>query len=193
MRPETLLAKFSLKGLNYEQMHNGGGKGLFSLEEQLAMVGITWKESPVGFLVLFVECLSDERSANLLYKSTLIEAQRLMQNWRGAYPDKALKALCVTAMMEACNDQGRICSECNGSGKVRDKHRNVRNCMCCVEGRIEWECETRFAVFCQTLPITYSRFRKYHSILLELTKWLTGQRTAAMLAMMERIEEEEAA
>ena len=30
MRPETLLAKFDLKGINYEP--HKGGKGLFSLE-----------------------------------------------------------------------------------------------------------------------------------------------------------------
>ena len=42
MRPETLLAKFDLKGINYEPQK--GGKGLFSLEDQLGMVGITWKE-----------------------------------------------------------------------------------------------------------------------------------------------------
>ena len=195
MKPETLLAKFNLKGINYEAMQTAGGKGLFGLDEQLAMVGISWKHSPVGFLLLFVECLSDEHSANLLYKSTLVEAQRLMQDWRGTYPDKALKALCVTAMMEACNAHGRICPECNGSGKARDKHRNVRNCMCCIDGRIEWECETRFSVFCQTLPITYSRFRKYHVVLLELTKWLASNRTVAMLALLERlaVEEREAA
>lgn len=195
MKPETLLAKFNLKGINYEAMQTAGGKGLFGLDEQLAMVGITWKESPVGFLVLFVECLSDERSAKLLYQSTLVEAQRLMQDFRGTYPDKALQALCVTAIMEACNANGRICPECNGSGKVRDKHRNVRKCMCCTDGRIEWECETRFSVFCQTLPITYSRFKVYHPVLPELVKWLLGQRTAAMLAMMGRlaVEEREAA
>lgn len=191
MKPETLLAKFNLKGINYEAMQTAGGKGLFGLDEQLAMVGITWKESPVGFLVLFVECLSDERSAKLLYQSTLVEAQRLMQDFRGTYPDKALQALCVTAIMEACNANGRICPECNGTGKVRDKYRHVRKCMCCTDGRIEWGKETRFSVFCQTLPITYSRFKAYHSVLPEMVKWLLGQRTAAMLAMMGRLAEEE--
>ncbi|MGF1834803.1 hypothetical protein [Photobacterium sanguinicancri] len=58
-----------------------------------------------------------------------------------------------------------------------------RKCPCCKEGRIEWTTETRFALFCQKLSITYSRFERYSTVLEKLVEWLVGQRTAAMLAM----------
>ncbi|PSU01567.1 hypothetical protein C9J03_24065 [Photobacterium gaetbulicola] len=62
------------------------------------------------------------------------------------------------------------------------------------EGRIEWTTEFRFAVFCQSLPITYTRFKRYSTVLNKLVAWLAGQRTAAVLAvqnMVEREKEEE--
>ncbi|GEK14659.1 hypothetical protein AFI02nite_26950 [Aliivibrio fischeri] len=55
MNIECLIAKFGLKGINYEPSKSG--KALMTLEEYLAIAGIAWKQSPVGFLVLFVECL----------------------------------------------------------------------------------------------------------------------------------------
>ncbi|MGF1834804.1 hypothetical protein [Photobacterium sanguinicancri] len=65
MKIEKLLGKFGLKGINYAP--SMGGKPLLSLEEQLAVVGITCKESPIGFHILFVECLSDRDSVRELY------------------------------------------------------------------------------------------------------------------------------
>ena len=56
MNIERVIAKFDLKGINYEP--SKGGKALMTLEEYLVAVGIAWKQSPVGLLVLFVECLS---------------------------------------------------------------------------------------------------------------------------------------
>ncbi|MGF1760603.1 hypothetical protein L4D76_22305 [Photobacterium sagamiensis] len=189
MKIERLLAKFNIKGINYEPSQ--GGKGLLSLDEQLAVVGITWHKSPVGFLVLFVECLSDKSAAQQLYKATLVEAHKAMADWRGVYPIKALEALCITAMTEATQQQGRICPECNGSGEVIDKQRHSRKCQCCDDGRILWTTETRFALFCQTLPITYSRFKRYQPVLSKLVCWLTGQRGAAVLALQSRVVREE--
>ena len=99
MNIERVIAKFDLKGINYEP--SKGSKALMTLEEYLATVGIAWKQSPVGFLVLFVECLNDAQSAKQLFKATMIEANEIMKTWRGAYPDKALNAMCITAIAEA--------------------------------------------------------------------------------------------
>ncbi len=190
MNIERLIAKFDLKGINYEP--SKGGKALMTLEEQLATVGIAWKQSPVGFLVLFVECLNDAQSAKQLFKATMIEANILMETWRGTYPDKALNALCITAIAEATQPQGQICPECNGSGKVRSKCKHSVKCPCCDDGRIQWTQETRFAYFCITMRTTYSRFRKYMPIIKALVDWISGHRNEAVLAVEGRMSAERA-
>lgn len=188
MKIEKLLGKFGMKGISYGP--RTGGKALLSLDEQLAIVGITWKESPIGFHVLFVELLSDRDSARELYQQTWLEAAKAMQTWRGVYPKQAIEALCLTAIAEATQQLGQLCPECNGAGRVTNKHRVNRKCPCCKEGRIEWTTETRFAVFCQSLPITYTRFKRYSTVLNKLVAWLVGQRTAAVLAVQSRVERE---
>ncbi len=50
-----------------------------SLEEQLATVGLAWKDSLVGFLVLFVECIAEQHTYKTSCKASLVEAQMLMQ------------------------------------------------------------------------------------------------------------------
>ncbi|MGF1878800.1 hypothetical protein L4D77_26390 [Photobacterium frigidiphilum] len=189
MKIERLLAKFDIKGINYEALQ--GGKASLSLEEQLAIVGITWKESPVGFHLLFVEYLSDRESARVLYQLTRVETQKSMDRWRGVYAPKAIEALCLTAMAEVIQQKGQICPECNGSTKVTNRYRVTRKCQCCHEGRITWTSETRFALFSQTLPITYSRFKRYQPVLSLLVEWLTGHKVVAVLALKSRVEMEE--
>ena len=189
IRIENLMGKFGLKGMNYEPII--GGKALLSLDEQLAAVGITWHHSPVGFLLLMAEYCSDATAIGQLRKACLVEANELMQGWRGSYPDKALEALVVTAILEATQQEGQICPECNGVGKVKNKHRVTRKCACCDKGRIKWTNETRFAVFCRNLPITYSRFNRYKPVAKSLVDWLLNQRTAAMLAITGRMAREE--
>ncbi|MGL4223848.1 MAG: hypothetical protein ACRCSE_01695 [Vibrio sp.] len=195
MRPETLLSKFSLKGLNYEQMHNGGGKGLFSLEEQLAMVGIAWKESPVGFLVLFVEMQNCRHSRRALETSILGEIHSLTFDWRGQKSDLAFAAMVNAAVEESITPLGKICPCCAGSGKYMRSNRNLRTCVHCNDGRITWSAESRFVAMCSAgFACTYSAFkRKYHPILDELARFLAARRNAAMLALMDRISKEEAA
>ncbi|EKO3451699.1 hypothetical protein NTE11_003544 [Vibrio fluvialis] len=194
MRPETLLAKFSLKGLNYEQMHNGGGKGLFSLDEQLAMVGITWKQSPVGFLVLFVETQGCTYSRKALEKAVMLECIDKTSNWRGQKSEAALYALVNAAIEEATQPLGRICTSCGGTGVYKTPRRQTRNCVHCEDGRVPWNQETRYAMMCSTqFACTYSMFKRYHPVLEEVTRWLSDKRNAAMLALMERIEREVAA
>ena len=114
MRIETLLSKFAIKGINYDPQ-SGGGKALLSAEEQLAVVGLCWHESPVGWLVLFVEGLRDVHALKQLQIATRGETLRLMEDWRGVYPEKALTALCATAIAEATQQNGQVCPECNGS------------------------------------------------------------------------------
>ncbi|CAK2389008.1 hypothetical protein [Vibrio crassostreae] len=189
MQIEKLLAKFNVKGINYDLC--SGGKGGLSLDEQLAIVGLAWKEAPVGFLVLFVEYLQDRPALNKLYQTTLQEANTLMDTWRGPYPDRALEALVRTAIAEATQQFGQVCPECNGSGKYIAKNRVKRTCPCCDGGRIGWTQETRFAYFCQTLPVTFSRFKKYELILETLVKCLVDKRSAAVLALQGRYEQEE--
>ncbi|CAK2126635.1 conserved hypothetical protein [Vibrio crassostreae] len=188
MHIEKLLAKFNVKGVTYELC--SGGKGGLSQDEQLAIVGLAWKEAPVGFLVLFVEYLQDRPALNKLYQTTLQEANTLMDTWRGPYPDRALEALVRTAIAEATQQFGQVCPECNGSGKYITKKRERRACPCCNGGRIGWTQETRFAFFCQTLPVTFSRFKKYKPILGKLVKRLTDKRSAAVLALQGRYERE---
>ncbi|WP_316245410.1 hypothetical protein [Vibrio cholerae] len=137
MRPETLLAKFDLRGLNYEQMHNGGGKGLFSLEEQLAIVGVSWKESPVGFLVLFVEVLANKASLKLLQQAVKVELAGLTNGQRGQKSDKAFEAMVAAAIIEATQPLGQICTSCGGTGKYKNASYNLRKCQHCNDGRVE--------------------------------------------------------
>ncbi|UKA26668.1 hypothetical protein IHC93_07435 [Photobacterium damselae subsp. damselae] len=189
MKIETLLSKFDIKGINYGPS-TGGGNPLLSAEEQLAVVGLCWHESPVGWLLLFVEGLRDVNALKQLQIATMGEALRLMEDWRGVYPEKAIKALCATAIAEATQQQGQICPECNGSAVVVDKNRNRRKCPCCSEGRVEWTQETRFAYFAQVLPVTYSRFKRYYSVLNLLVLWLVENRAVAVMAMDEQVERE---
>nr|WP_319555985.1 hypothetical protein [uncultured Vibrio sp.] len=190
MRPETLLAKFDLKGINYEPQE--GGKGLFSLEDQLGMVGITWKESPVGFLVLFVELLDNAQSRKLLEKSVLAEVFALTDEWKGQKSEMAFAAIVSAAVEEAITPQGRICSCCGGSGKYRNKNRQYRTCMHCNDGRVAWDLESRFAAMCSgQFVCRFSVFRRrYHPVLEQLANWLSAKRNAAILALMEQIEKE---
>ncbi|MER0354941.1 hypothetical protein [Vibrio vulnificus] len=192
MRPETLLAKFDLRGLNYEQMAKGGGKGTFSLEEQLAIVGVSWKESPVGFLVLFVEVLDNAQSRRLLEKAVLAEVHLLTKDWRGQKSELAFAAMMNAAVTEAITPMGQICSCCGGSGKYKSVGRHYRDCVHCKEGRVAWDIESRFASMCASQFVcTFSVFkRKYHPVLEQLSLFLSGKRNAAMLALMERIERE---
>ncbi|EOB1204564.1 hypothetical protein ACIQLR_000664 [Photobacterium damselae] len=189
MKIETLLSKFDIKGINYGPS-TGGGNPLLSAEEQLAVVGLCWHESPVGWLLLFVEGLRDVNALKQLQIATMGEALRLMEDWRGVYPEKAIKALCATAIAEATQQQGQICPECNGSAVVVDKNRNRCKCQCCKQGRIEWTQETRFAYFARVLPVTYSRFKRYYSVLNLLLLWLIENRAVAVMAMEEQVERE---
>lgn len=182
MKIETLLSKFDIKGINYGPS-TGGGNPLLSAEEQLAVVGLCWHESPVGWLLLFVEGLRDVNALKQLQIATMGEALRLMEDWRGVYPEKAIKALCATAIAEATQQQGQICPECNGSAVVLSKCNHKRKCQCCKNGRIEWTQETRFAYFARTLPVTYSRFCRYQFILVKLIEWLVKSRMIAILAI----------
>ncbi|WP_253819187.1 hypothetical protein [Vibrio coralliilyticus] len=79
----------------------------------------------------------------------------------------------ITAIAEATQQFGQVCPECNGSGKYIAKNRARRTCPCCNDGRIGWTQETRFAFFCQKLPVTFSRFRRYEQVLRKLVTWLT--------------------
>ncbi|EJE8547611.1 hypothetical protein M5238_002334 [Vibrio vulnificus] len=193
MRPETLLAKFDLRGLNYEQMAKGGGKGTFSLEEQLAIVGVSWKESPVGFLVLFVEVLANKASLKLLQQAVKLELAALTSETRGQKSERAFEAMVAAAIIEATQPLGVICTSCGGTGKYKNASYSLRKCQHCDDGRVAWSVETRFATMCSTgFACTYSYFKKhYHPLLEQLAKWLADKRNAAMLALMERIRAEE--
>ncbi|PSW29211.1 hypothetical protein C9J19_07825 [Photobacterium phosphoreum] len=190
MRIETLLSKFAIKGINYDPQ-SGGGKALLSAEEQLAVVGLCWHESPVGWLLLFVEGLRDVHALKQLQIATRGETLRLMDDWRGVYPEKALTALCATAIAEATQQSGQVCPECDGAGKVLSKCNHQRKCQCCKNGRIEWTQETRFAYFAQVLPVTYSRFKRYNVILNLVVLWLIDNRTVAVFAMEEQVKREQ--
>ncbi|HIF9272856.1 TPA: hypothetical protein ACX6QR_000836 [Photobacterium damselae] len=190
MKIETLLSKFDIKGINYGPS-TGGGNPLLSAEEQLAVVGLCWHESPVGWLLLFVEGLRDVNALKQLQIATMGEALRLMEDWRGVYPEKAIKALCATAIAEATQQQGQICPECNGAATVLSKCNHRRKCQCCKNGRIEWTQETRFAYFARTLPVTYSRFSKYSRILKIMVTWLLEHRNNVYLSVKNQIKKEE--
>ncbi|OOF25064.1 hypothetical protein BZJ19_10110 [Salinivibrio proteolyticus] len=188
MRIEQLLGKFGLKGINYEP--TTGGRGLLSVEEQIASVGICWQESPAGWLLLFVEVCNDALAYSQLHTIMKAEANRHLANMRGSYPDQALDALAATAIHEAATLTGRVCPECNGAGKVKTASRHMRKCAACKEGRIPWNNETRFARFAQELPVTFGRFNRYKPALEHLVDWLTMGRTAALLAIEGRLEKE---
>ncbi|GAB6263930.1 hypothetical protein [Photobacterium sp. R1] len=186
MRIEKILNKFTIKGIDYSP--RTGGKAAMTIEEQIGAVGLCWKVSPAGWLLLFVEVLNDEVAKRQLIQVMLGEANRMMQNWRGTYPDKALLALANTAIAESSQLFGAICPECNGSGKTTNKHRMTRNCPACKDGRVAWTNETRFAHFAQVMPVPYSRFNRYKPILEELVGWLSDGRSAALLSMQAQVE-----
>lgn len=192
MRPETLLAKFGLKGINYAQ---SGGKGQFSLEEQLAMVGVSWGESPVGFLVLFTEVHGDFQSRQLLEKAVMLELIAITSSQRGQKSQVAFNAMAKAAIAEATNPLGQVCPSCHGSGLYTTERRQKRKCTLCSEGRIEWDAHSRYAELCShQFRCTFSCYkRKYLPIIECLTKWLADKRNAAVLALMETIEREKAA
>ncbi len=108
----------------------------------------------------------------------------------GFTPEKALTALCATAIAEATQQNGQVCPECNGSAIVVDKNRNRCKCQCCKAGRIAWTQETRFAYFAQVLPVTYSRFKRYNRVLNSLVLWLVENRAVAVMVMEEQVERE---
>ncbi|MEL6115136.1 hypothetical protein P0Y67_07960, partial [Photobacterium sp. SP02] len=64
MRIEKLLGKFGLKGINYAP--STGGRALLTVEEQLGIVGLQWRVSPAGWLLLFEEVQRDEASRKQL-------------------------------------------------------------------------------------------------------------------------------
>lgn len=187
---QKVLSKFGLKGISYDPC-SGGGKALVSAEEQLAAVGLCWSKSPVGWLILFVEGLKDQHAYKMLSIATRAETLRLMADWRGCYPEQAIISLTESAISEAIQSYGQICLECGGSAIVIDKNRNRCKCPCCKQGRIAWTQEVRFAYFCRSFPITFSRFKKYERILLRLVDWLQANRTAACLTISDQMELEE--
>ncbi|MDX1304556.1 hypothetical protein [Photobacterium sp.] len=128
MSIEKLLAKFNPKGCSYEQQVAHGGKPLLSVEDQIAAVGITWKRSPVGFVLLFAEVLNDKTARYDLNYAALIELQRVLNNWRGSYGEYVPGAIAKAAVDEALTLNGQICGECNGAGVLKDKKRNSRPC-----------------------------------------------------------------
>lgn len=187
---ERLLAKFGMKGINYGAVP--GGKATFSVEEQLAMVGICWDESPAGWQCLMVECLADQAAYRELLAVMHGEANRRMQQWRGTFPQDALTALAITAIAESTQQRGTICGECLGTGKTKTRAQQWRKCPACKEGRVPWTNETRYAKFARTLDVPYSRFTRYKPVLEELVDWLTMGRTAALLRMQGQMDKEKA-
>jgi hypothetical protein len=83
-----------------------------------------------------------------------------------------------------------VCPECNGAGKVLSKCNHQRKCQCCKNGCIEWTQETRFAYFAQVLPVTYSRFKRYSTVLNPLILWLVENRAVAVCAMEVQVKQE---
>ncbi|ASA54686.1 hypothetical protein [Vibrio gazogenes] len=193
MRPETLLAKFNLKSMDYQKM-NQGGKSRFSVEEQLSMVGVSWKASPVGFLILFVETQGCLHSRRALEKEIQSEIVTLTTNWRGQRSESAFAAMVNAAIEEATHPQGCICSSCGGTGLYKTPHRQMRKCTHCKDGRVLWSPESRYVAMCSNHFIcSYPIFKRYHVVLEQLSQWLAAQRNAAMLTLMERIKLEEEA
>lgn len=191
MKVEKLLAKFGLTAIRYGD--GSGGKGLLSLDEQLAAMGIVWHASNTGFLLLLAEC-NDDRAAltDLMHLVFQQAAQLLADNWDGFYPQQAVTALCVTAVAIAMHQQGRNCPECDGTGKVKmPKWRRIIKCQCCKgEGIVPWDNETIFAAFSEQLPVTPKRFIAYNDYIETLVYWLAGQKTAAVLLLEERMRQE---
>ncbi|CAG8998070.1 MAG: hypothetical protein CENE_00001 [Candidatus Celerinatantimonas neptuna] len=185
---EKLMAKFDLKGMHYSD--GCGGRSALSVEEQLAAVGLAWRDAPAGFLLLLAECNDDRASLtqlmHLMFKAT---AELIAENWRGFYTQQAISALCVTAIMIAMNQRGRQCPECSGTGFYLRK-RESRPCPACDDGVIAWTKETMHAAFSEQLPVSYKRFQKYLPYLETLSDWLCGQRTAAILLMDQRMGQE---
>lgn len=187
---EKLLTKFGLTAVRYGE--RTGGKALLSVDEQLAAVGIVWHQAPVGFLLLMAECNDDNDALTELMHLVFQQgAQLLTDHWRGFYPQQAVTALCVTSVAVVMKQQGRRCPECHGSGKIH-RHRKMIKCQACEQGRIPWTNETMFAAFCEHLPVTFGRFKKYKSYIDSLVEWLAAQRTAAILVMDQRLEKEKA-
>lgn len=186
IRIETLLAKFGVKAPNLSQT---SGKGLMSIDEQLALVGLSWKESPVGWLVLMSEVCNDQSAQHQLFNLVKEQAMKKMRHWRGVYSGETVNALVMTAIDEVTNLSGHLCGECNGTAQIKQK-RQARLCPSCTKGRIEWCDIQRFSIFTRFLQVPYYRFSQFSSVFRGLTAWMCKHRTAALLSLQQRIERE---
>ncbi|WP_204161413.1 hypothetical protein [Aliivibrio fischeri] len=108
--------------------------------------------------------MNDAQSAKQLFKATMIEANEIMKTWHGTYPNKALNAMCITAIEEA-KPLGQICPECNVPGKVRSKCNHSVKCTCCDDGRIH-----AFAAVCPVIKA--------------LVDWLSDKRSTVALFIL---------
>ncbi|MFM2477388.1 hypothetical protein [Celerinatantimonas sp. MCCC 1A17872] len=186
MQIEKLLAKFGLTAVRYGD--GTGGKGLLSLDEQLAAVGITWHQSNAGFLLLIAQCNNDKRALNdLMHLVYQMAAQLFADHWRGFCPKQAVTALCVTAVAIALHEQGRQCDACHGTGKVKRYRKQVK-CQNCVDGYIPWDKYSIYSAFNEQLPITFDAFESYRPYVDTLVEWIANERTTAFLAMEERMQ-----
>lgn len=184
---ESLLAKFGCKGQSYGNATPG--RPLFSVEEQLAMVGICWNRSPAGWQCLMFECLNDHGSYRELLTTMICEANLIMRKWRGPLHGSVLLALSVTAIAESTQKEGIICGECKGSAKAMSKGK-LRKCPACNEGRVKWTDQTRFASFSQSVCVPYERFIRYAQFLKGLVEWLSREREVAISSINNQLQKE---
>ncbi len=184
---ESLLAKFGCKGQRYGE--HAQGTPLFSVDEQLAMVGISWRESPAGWNCLMFECNRDQSAYRELLTMLICEVSVMMQKWRGPLHGSVLRALSVTAIAEITQPRGVICGECKGASKALSKGK-LRKCPACHDGHIKWNDFTRYAIFSQAAPIQHERFIRYIPFLTSLVSWLSDARGIAIASIQKQLEKE---
>lgn len=182
------MAKFTIKAVDCKP--HQGGKAPVSAEEQLAMVGLTWSDCPIGFSILFAQYLNDQYAARFVFSHVITELIDRARKRHIKISQNTQKALAIALVCEVTSPYGVVCPECKGSGTYTGGNRITRKCQSCNDGFINWDVKTRYATVYSTTFIAYEHFEKIYPMYQELVDWLYEENTKAETLLQKQFGEE---